>query len=110
MPSNPFQESGEEHDLWGLDLLQEIPAHIAPLKSWEKYQDRTSQEPVPAYFSESGAKGLDAALSQVAATKGRETAGSLVRDDIFIRSLLRLGLGWSSPFFRYNEVANLGSD
>lgn len=107
MLSNRLRESEGEDDLWRLDLLQETPAHVASLKSWEKFQDRSSQEPVSAYFSESGAKGFDAALSQVVTTKGRETAGSLVRDDIFIPSLLRLGLGWSSPFFRYNQKTKL---
>lgn len=105
--SHPLQDTGEQDDLWRLDLLQEAPTHIAALKSWEKYRDRSFQEPVSAYFSESGAKGLDAALSQVASAKGRETAGCLVRGDILIRSLLRLGLGWSSPFFHYNHKMKL---
>lgn len=56
-----------------------------------------------AYFTESGAKGFDAALTHQANAKGKPIAGRLVRDDVFIRSLLRLGFGWSSSFFRYNE-------
>lgn len=56
-----------------------------------------------AYFTESGAKGFDAALAHQANAKGKSIAGRLVRDEIFIRALLRLGLGWSSLFFRYNE-------
>lgn len=106
-PINQLQAWWGEDDLWKLDLLQEAPAHVVPLKSWEKYNDRTFQEPVSAYFSESGVKGLDAALSQVATTKGQEAAGRLVRNEIFMRSLLRLGLGWSSHFFRYNQKAKL---
>ncbi|KAJ5147222.1 hypothetical protein N7476_001249 [Penicillium atrosanguineum] len=100
-PTEPLPELGEE-DLWDLDLLQEKTSHIAPLKSWERYQDRSFQEPVSAYFSESGAKGFDAALARQS-TEGRDISGRLVRDDIFIRSLLRLGLGWSSAFFRFNQ-------
>ncbi|KAJ5314299.1 uncharacterized protein N7443_001183 [Penicillium atrosanguineum] len=100
-PTEPLPELGEE-DLWDLDLLQEKTGHIAPLKSWERYQDRSFQEPVSAYFSESGAKGFDAALARQS-TEGRDISGRLVRDDIFIRSLLRLGLGWSSAFFRFNQ-------
>ncbi|KAJ5676989.1 uncharacterized protein N7477_002622 [Penicillium maclennaniae] len=92
----------EEENIWDIDLLQEESGHVAPLKSWERYQDRSFQEPVSAYFSESGAKGFDAALARQS-TQGRDIAGRLVRDDVFIRSLLRLGLGWSSVFFRFNQ-------
>lgn len=100
-PTEPLPELGEE-DIWDLDLLQEEPGHVAPLKSWERFQDRSFQEPVSAYFSESGAKGFDAALARQS-SKGRDVAGRLVRDDVFIRSLLRLGLGWSSAFFHFNQ-------
>lgn len=102
-PSDHLHATGEENDIWALDLLQEEPGHIAPLKSWEKYQDRSFQEPVSAYFSESGAKGFDAALAHQATIKGREIADRVVRGEVLIQSLLRLGLGWSSSFFRYNE-------
>ncbi|KAJ6120698.1 hypothetical protein N7523_004978 [Penicillium sp. IBT 18751x] len=92
----------EEENIWDLDLLQEESGYVAPLKSWERYQDRSFQEPVSAYFSESGAKGFDAALARQR-TQERDIAGRLVRDDVFIRSLLRLGLGWSSAFFRFSR-------
>ncbi|KAJ5166980.1 uncharacterized protein N7482_005761 [Penicillium canariense] len=102
-PSEPLQDLSDENGIWNLDSLREEPDYIAPLKTWEKYQNRASREPVSAYFTESGAKGFDAALSRQANVKGKDIAGRLVRDDVFIRSLLRLGLGWSSSFFRYNE-------
>ena len=100
-PSEPLPEL-EGFDIWASDLLQEEPGHVAPLKSWERYRNRSFQEPVSAYFSESGAKGFDAALARQS-TKGRDISGRLVRDDVFIRSLLRLGLGWSSAFFHFNH-------
>lgn len=105
VPSDLIQGSKDEDDLWKLDLLQDEPGHIAPLRSWDKYENRSFQEPVSAYFSESGARGFDSALSSAAKTNGHGTAARLVRDDVFIRSLLRLGLGWSSPLFGYHRKA-----
>lgn len=94
----------DEEDLWKLDLLNEESTQFAPLKSWERYADRSFAEPVSAYFSESGSKGFDAVLSQTGTTKAHGTAGRVARNDVFVQSLLRLGLGWSSPFFRYNQT------
>ncbi|CAL5871193.1 uncharacterized protein PFLUO_LOCUS5440 [Penicillium psychrofluorescens] len=100
--SNLLQDvfADDEENLWALERLKELPGDTSPLKSWEKFQDRSFREPVSVYFSESGAKGFDAALAR---RSGQRKPGRLVRNDVFIRSLLRLGLGWSSPFFRYNE-------
>jgi hypothetical protein len=95
----------EEKDIWSLEILQEDTGQPVSQKSWEKYQDRSFQEPVSAYFSESGARGFDAALVQ-RATKGLGIPSRIVRTDVFIRSLLRLGLGWGSAFFRWDHHTN----
>lgn len=95
--------SGSDNDIWSLDLLEGDLDRTVPQKSWERYQDRSFIEPVSAYFSEAGAKGLDAALAQQHAKKGQTESNRIVRTHVFIRSLLRLGLGWSSTFFRYNQ-------
>ncbi|KAJ5729055.1 uncharacterized protein N7483_003563 [Penicillium malachiteum] len=95
-----IQEKGTEDDIWALDLLQPDPGFVVPLKSWEKFENRSFQEPVSAYFSESGVEGFDAALADISRKKGLEISGRAVRETAFVRSLLRLGLGWSSPFFR----------
>lgn len=97
---------GDENDIWSLDLIQEDPGHLPPQKSWERYQHRSFQEPVSVYISESGAKGFDAALAQQNTTKRDGGPDRMVRTDVFIRSLLRLGLGWSSAFFRYDQRTN----
>lgn len=102
-PSDLLQDIPDDNDIWKLDSLQEKSEHLAPPKTWEKYENRLHREPVSAYFTESGAKGFNAALSHQDNTEGKPVTGRLVRDDVFIRSLLRLGLGWSSSFFRYNE-------
>ncbi|KAJ5516587.1 hypothetical protein N7527_008147 [Penicillium freii] len=98
--------SGDENDIWSLDLLQEDPGQISPQKSWERYQHRSFQEPVSVYFSESGPMGFDAVLAQQNTTKRDGVPTRMVRTDVFIRSLLRLGLGWSSAFFRYEQRTN----
>ncbi|KAJ5091572.1 hypothetical protein NUU61_006442 [Penicillium alfredii] len=101
-----LQQLPEEDDgLWGLDLLQEDVGYVAPLKTWERYYDPNFREPPSAYLSEWGPRGFDAALECQAETKGREL-GRLVHSDVLIRSLLRLGLGWSSVFFRYDQKTN----
>ena len=101
-PVNTLPASPEE-DIWTLEAGQEEAGYVAALKSWEKFRDQSSREPASAYFSESGAKGFDAALkAQGNSSENQPTAGRLVRSDVFIRSLVCLGLGWSSPFFRYS--------
>ncbi|KAJ5806596.1 uncharacterized protein N7503_004198 [Penicillium pulvis] len=97
-----LQIKEEENDIWALDALQVEPGFVAPLKSWERFQARSFEEPVSGYFSESGTRGFDAALSIQDGRKGQGNATRPVREDVFIRSLLRLGLGWSSSLFRYN--------
>ncbi|KAJ5937969.1 hypothetical protein N7454_004311 [Penicillium verhagenii] len=95
--------TGEQNDIWALDALQAEPGFKNPLKSWEKFQAQSFEEPVSAYFSESGTRGFDAALADQLRIKGQENPARPVREDVFVQSLLRLGLGWSSPLFRYNH-------
>ncbi|EPS25435.1 hypothetical protein PDE_00368 [Penicillium oxalicum 114-2] len=90
-------------EIWRFDVLNEISETLAPRKTWERYHDRLHHEHVSAYFTESGPRGFDAALSRQAKTHGKPIAGRMVNENIFIRSALRLGLGWSSPLFRFNE-------
>ncbi|RJE22422.1 gamma-tubulin complex component GCP6 [Aspergillus sclerotialis] len=93
----------ELEDLWSLDQLNDRPDHRPPLRSWEHYEDRSFREPVSAYFSDSGAKGFDAALAHQAQKGEPKNCGRIVRNGVFFRSLIRLGLGWDSIFFRYND-------
>ena len=50
--------------------------------------------------------GFDAVLAQQNTAKRDSVQTRMVRTDVFIRSLLRLGLGWSSAFFRYERRSN----
>lgn len=89
-------------DIGLLDRLNGDVSYKPPLQSWETYHDRSHNEPVSAYFSESGAKSFDAALAHHSAKEKVNIAGRLVRSDVFFQASIRLGLGWSSAFFRYN--------
>ncbi|KAL5002518.1 Spc98 family-domain-containing protein [Aspergillus recurvatus] len=97
------QDTDDElEDLWKLENVKTPRPNNVP-RSWERYHDRRFREPPSAYFSEFGAKGFDAALEHQ--KKHGETGYSkrTVRNDVFFQSLFRLGLGWSSMLFRYNE-------
>lgn len=105
-PTIDSQDPDEESDLWSLDALQEGELFPAPINSWERFYSPSFEEPVSAYFSESGARGFDAALQCKADRKETDKINRPVKETAFVQSLLRLGLGWSSPFFRYNTRTN----
>ncbi|KAL4915554.1 Spc98 family-domain-containing protein [Aspergillus aurantiobrunneus] len=93
----------EFEDIWRLENV-DLASHSnnAP-RSWEKYHNRHFSEPTSAYFSESGAKGFDAAIEYQNKQDDTGELKRVARNDIFFQSLFRLGLGWSSTLFRYNE-------
>ncbi|RHZ66687.1 hypothetical protein CDV55_105004 [Aspergillus turcosus] len=93
----------ESDSIWTLENLQNATIPDIALRSWERYHDRSSLEPTSAYFSESGAKGFDSALARQSPENGSKDAGRVARNDVFFHALFRLGLGWSSMFFRYNK-------
>ncbi|KAL2824916.1 Spc98 family-domain-containing protein [Aspergillus cavernicola] len=103
-PITDLQDSeGELEDIWTIEDHDLAGRFKNASKSWEKYQDRGFSEPPSAYFSESGAKGFDAALEYYGKRNDTENPKRVARDDVFFQSLFRLGLGWSSMLFRYNE-------
>ncbi|GFF30100.1 gamma-tubulin complex component 6 [Aspergillus udagawae] len=93
----------ESDSIWTLESLQNATIPEIALRSWERYHDRSSLEPTSAYLSESGAKGFDSALALQYSENGPKNAGRVARNDVFFHALFRLGLGWSSIFFRYNK-------
>ncbi|KAL4986193.1 Spc98 family-domain-containing protein [Aspergillus falconensis] len=92
----------ELDDLWKLENVETPRLSNVP-RSWEKYHYRHFREPPSPYFSESGAKGFDAALEHQNKHGITGYSKRTVRNDVFSQSLFRLGLGWSSMLFRYNE-------
>ncbi|KAL4934591.1 tubulin gamma complex associated family protein [Aspergillus undulatus] len=93
----------EPEDVWRLEDINLLCPPKNDLRSWEKYHNRESSEPPSANFSESGAKGFDAATENRNKHDGSRGSNRIARNDVFFRSLFRLGLGWSSVLFRYNE-------
>ena len=98
-PASP----AETEDLWALHAISPESPSEKHLLSWDGFLDASFKEPVSAHLSEFGNKGFDAALSHQATVSGLENAGRIVRSDVFLESLFRLGLGWNSMFFQFNE-------
>lgn len=98
-PASP----NETEDIWALDTLTPESPSKKHLLSWDGFLDANFKEPVSAYLSEFGNKGFDAALSHQATVSGLENAGRIVRSDVFLDCIFRLGLGWNSMFFQFNE-------
>ncbi|KAL4752415.1 hypothetical protein BDW72DRAFT_211832 [Aspergillus terricola var. indicus] len=97
------QEIGDELDnLWKIETIDSLQLNNVP-RSWERYHDRHFIEPVSAYFSESGAKGFDAAIELQNEPEDTGYSKCTVRNDVFFQSLFRVGLGWSSMLFRFNK-------
>lgn len=103
---NPSLE-GEEESPWTLDsilqTLNQEPKDGPILHSWDGFLDKQYKEPASAYLSEFGNKGFDAALTHQASVNGLENAGRVLRSTVFIDCFIRLGLGWNSMLFHYNE-------
>ncbi|KAF5015831.1 hypothetical protein F66182_12691, partial [Fusarium sp. NRRL 66182] len=100
-------EEQEQESLWNIDSLLEY-LHEAPkdgpqLASWDGFLDRNYKEPASAYLSEFGNRGFDAAMSHQATVSGLENSGRIMRSSVFLACLIRLGLGWNSMLFHYNE-------
>ena len=93
----------DEEDVGWLDRKPGDVVYRPARRSWEVYRARDHEEPRSAYFSEVGTKGFDAVLAQQSRV---QDAGRLVRRDLFLQALVRLGLGWGSAFFRYNHEEN----
>ncbi|KAL4818725.1 Spc98 family-domain-containing protein [Aspergillus spinulosporus] len=97
------QDIGDELDnLWKIDTINSLQLNNVP-RSWERYNDRHFREPTSAYFSESGAKGFDAAIELQNKPENTSYQKCTVRNDVFFQSLFRVGLGWSSFLFRFNK-------
>ena len=101
--SDTKSSARELDNIWAPERIYEISNHKCQLQSWDGFLQEHFDEPASAYLSEYGARGFDAALAHEATANGLENSGRLVKPDVFYHSLFRLGLGWSSIFFEYNE-------
>ncbi|WEW55899.1 hypothetical protein PRK78_001334 [Emydomyces testavorans] len=90
-------------DIWELKDASEYLPDSTLLKSWDTFPRHRPYKSGPTYLSEAGSAGFDAALAFQASQTGLEDSGRVVRMDIFMASLFKLGMGWNSIFFRFNE-------
>ncbi|KAF3480062.1 uncharacterized protein GIQ15_05409 [Arthroderma uncinatum] len=104
---NDTQEESDgddsSEDIWSLDNISASPTVGYELRSWDVFPDTWKEQSLPTCLSEAGPRGFDAALSYQATKTGLENSGRVARTDVVVSSLFKLGLGWNSVFFRYNE-------
>lgn len=101
--NDSHEEADHLDDIWKLNTSPEYTSRPSILKSWDNFPEHLPRAAAPAYLSEAGRRGFDAALAHSASKTGLEDSGRVAHTNIFISSLFRLGLGWNSIFFRYNE-------
>ncbi|KAK2764317.1 hypothetical protein FQN54_009009 [Arachnomyces sp. PD_36] len=104
-PTEPNDEEDDKEieDIWSLEDITKPSQQPQTFKSWDSFPNQDFVEPVSAYLSEAGPRGYDAALAFQATNTGLENSGRIAQTDAFLDSLARLGLGWDSNFFRFNE-------
>ncbi|KAL1955573.1 hypothetical protein VTO42DRAFT_8452 [Malbranchea cinnamomea] len=107
-PSQAHQEEEEDVsddaiDVWGIPSLLNSQGRGAIIRSWDTFPNHPVSQWQPLSLSEAGRRGFDAALVHQASLSGLEDSGRVAQTEPFLWSLFKLGLGWNSVFFRYNE-------
>ncbi|KAF1992572.1 hypothetical protein K402DRAFT_409295 [Aulographum hederae CBS 113979] len=99
-------DGGEEADnVWDIVCELEPLPNEAKLFTWEAFLDPGYGEPQGAYLSEAGPQAFDAALyvqDEQREGSGHKRAGTMLKSDLYLASLLALGLGRSSALFSFN--------
>lgn len=96
----------EPLDIWSFPIDPK-EKKVPKFNSWEKFNDKTFQEPRTTYISEGGPLVFDAILAaQDGDTdddgRGRRS-GCVIKSVALVSSLLELGLGRESVLYRYEE-------
>ena len=102
------QTDEDEHfeqadDIWDINLLPKAHTERVVIKSWDTFPTHPAAQWQPLSLSEAGRCGFDAALVHQATRSGLENSGRVAQTEPFLFSLFKLGLGWNSVFFRFNE-------
>lgn len=95
--------SEQAEDIWDIESLSKPQNEKVILRSWDTFPEHPFTQRQPVSLSEAGPRGFDAALAFQAGQTGLEDSGRVCRSEPFIWSLFKLGLGWNSLFFRFNE-------
>ncbi|TAQ85563.1 hypothetical protein B7494_g6116 [Chlorociboria aeruginascens] len=96
------RDNGVEDDVWA--FLEEDPVKEAHYQSWDAFNTESFSEPPTAYITEAGTEIFD---TSVAADDDllriHNTEYVVVDSIVYCASILALGLGRSSIFFKWNE-------
>jgi len=96
-----------DEDIWAFPNSDVKAQTLFGFKSWERFYDKSFQEPRGLYISEGGSRAFDAALAAQprydADGKGSQIPGHVVQLGSLLTSLMQLGLGWESVLYRYSE-------
>ncbi len=116
-PSDQVSASSDGEEQWTLDdpledlwSCQEILKPVVRqniIQSWERFHDRSFNEPWVPYLSEAGPRVFDAAIESGLIPDFSEASlrqpAPAIRSDAVSSSLLQLALGRESLLFRYDE-------
>lgn len=96
-----------EEDIWALPDSDVKAQTLFEFRSWEKFFDKSFQEPRSVYISEGGPRAFDAVLATQpkyhADGKGSQIHGHVVQSRSLLTSLMQLGLGWESVLYRFSK-------
>lgn len=97
-------QDDEEEDIWGIALDLGPVDKNANFFTWETFENPERAEPHSAYISEAGPQAFDATLQLHAQVDGQSNLpGKVLFLDVFLHSLMNLGLGRSSILFNYDD-------
>lgn len=101
-PEEPVVEAEEEFDIWA--FIQEPELKVANYQSWDGFEKQKLDQYTTPYITEAGPDIFDVALAAKADYLRVDNTDNLVVDSqVYIRSLLALGLGRSSIFYTWDE-------
>ncbi|OCL13039.1 hypothetical protein AOQ84DRAFT_385678 [Glonium stellatum] len=98
------EPQGDEEDIWELTLNLGPVDKDSRFFTWEHFESPWCAEPRSAYVSEAGPQVFDAALQlHIQADEQSNLPGKVLVFDVFLHSLMNLGLGRSSILFSYDD-------
>lgn len=96
-----------EDDIWAFSRPDVNAQPCVSFKSWERFYDKSFQEPRTIYISEGGPCVFDAAIATLAKStpdgEGDLEPGRVIQSASLLASLLQLGLGRESVLYRFHE-------
>jgi len=96
-----------EEDIWAISNSDVEAQTFIGFRSWERFSDKSFQEPRTVYLSEGGDRAFDAAFAAqpeyTADREGSQKSSRVVQSGSLLTSLFQLGLGRESILYRRSE-------